>query len=186
MKKVIFSFLLFASASLYAQQKMPATKNATTRKANPRQVAINPIQKYLNATGLQSGDLWNAAFVYWCFNSFPGGNPLLKTGSGMEMWNRLSSQYKLSADQAKKEPNRILPGNIFFISESEKEVRVGIVLSVNNDELETVEADTYVRLTRMIHSETVIRKKRKLSEIDLGFSNFTNESNPSNRKSGAK
>ena len=162
MKIFSFAFVLIMSTAVHAQSKVPN-----------RVVPVDPVQKYLNAAGLQSGDLWNAAFVYWCYNYFPGGNPLPKTGSGMQMWNSLSSRNKLSADQARKEPGKIIPGNIFFISETEKDARVGIVASVSGNEIETVEADTWVILTRKIYSEKVIRKQRKLSEIDLGFSNFT-------------
>ena len=181
MKKFLVVFILMVSMDLQAQSKAPIKKVTTTVVPT-----LNPNEIYLTAAGLKSNDLWNAAFVYWCFNYFPGGNPLRKTGSGFEIWNSLSAEYKLTADEANKQPERIVPGNIFFISESQKEVRVGIVIAVNNDEIETVEADTYVILTRKIYSENVISKKRKLNEINLGFSNFTDELNPSTRKSAAK
>lgn len=166
MKIFFLAILLTHSAGLQAQMKSP-------NQAASRLSTTNPINKYLNAVGLKGNELWNAAFVYWCYNYYPGGNPLPKTGSGMEMWNRLSAVYKLTAGQARKEPDQIIAGNIFFISETEKDARVGIVVSVSGDDIETVEADTYVILTRKIYSELVVRKKRKLSEIDLGFSNFS-------------
>ncbi len=177
---MFFFLLLLVSIAANGQSKSTIDKKAKasgkyTDTLTPyvQQPVVNsPATKYLDAVGLKSSDLWNAAFVYWCFNFYTGGNPLPKTGSGMQMWSRLSSVNRLTAATANSNPALIIPGNIFFKSDAGKEARVGIVISVSNGLLQTVEADTYVTLTRAIYSGKVILMQRKLSEIDIGFSNF--------------
>jgi len=178
--KVLFHLFLLVAIGVSGQASKAPSKNVRSVVANVdtltpyiKQPVVNsPATKYLDAVGFKSSDLWNAAFVYWCFNFYTGGNPLPKTGSGMEMWSRLSSVNRLTAATANSNPALIIPGNIFFKSDAGKEARVGIVISVSNGLLQTVEADTYVTLTRAIYSGKVILMQRKLSEIDIGFSNF--------------
>src|SRR5690242_4626470 len=131
MKTILFLWLMLLFAGAIAQSKSPS-------KSPVGQAYKDPNQRYLDALRLPAGSQWNAAFVYWCFNYYTGGNPLPKTGSGIQMWNQLPARNKLTTTAVRKDLAVLIPGNIFFIREG-NEAKVGIVESVNGEQVNTIE-----------------------------------------------
>ncbi len=128
------------------------------------------IEMYNSSAGLPAGVSWNASFVYWCYEQAGGANLLQRTGSAIQMWNTLASTNKLSSDVANKQPGLIKPGNVFFIRTGTGTGHVGIVVSVEKNSIQTIEGNANIKGAN--YGEGVLRMTRKISSINLGFSNF--------------
>lgn len=127
------------------------------------------VNEYLSSVGLNSGNAWCAAFVYWCFQKASDElnieNPLYKTGLCSAHWDN-STAKKISADSAIQDPSLILPGHIFItITDKEEGTgHTGIVESVNGGFINTLEGNT---------SNGVNRRQQKISYVNLGFLQYS-------------
>jgi len=91
------------------------------------------VNQYLQSTGLQGGNPWCMAFVYYVFNELckklGTPNPLPKTASVMDHWSKADAALKLTAEQIKANPELIKPGQIFIMSrQGSGEGHTGIIL----------------------------------------------------------
>lgn len=114
------------------------------------------VDQYVLAVGLDPAGHypWCAAFVYWCFNqaaiqlTTPGhnvSNPVIKTASVMDHWNRANATPGircLSNAECTSEPALVQPGMIFVILNSSGTGHTGLVESVQGAVLATIEGNT--------------------------------------------
>jgi hypothetical protein len=98
------------------------------------------VNQYLKSVGLSSGNPWCMAFVYWCVDhaaaEFGIKNPLLKTGSVKNQWEKTS---------LRKIPVRatgIKPGSIFIMLFKNGTGHTGIIEKIENGIAYTVEGNT--------------------------------------------
>ena len=106
------------------------------------------VDAYLASVGLDSGNFWCMAFVFWCFReaakSLPVKNPAIKTGLVLDAWNRARSGglVTLTTEQALHDPSKINPGMVFIMSTGAGSGHTGIVVAVRGSVLETIEGNT--------------------------------------------
>ena len=96
------------------------------------------VDQYLQAVGLEPGNSWCAAFVFWCFqmaaNALDMLNPCPKTGGVLRLW-------ELAPDPSKmRHPTR---GAIVIMDHGKGHGHTGLVETVNGGGLiETIEGNT--------------------------------------------
>lgn len=132
------------------------------------------INEYLHSIGLDPGYPWCAAFVYWCFEQASArlnrANPLVRTGSCMNHW-RKTKGIKITPGEALLDPSLIEPGTIFIIDEGKGKGHTGIVTSVKDDTINTIEGNT-----NPLHSANgigVFALERKIESITGGFIKYS-------------
>lgn len=95
-----------------------------------------PVKTYLHSVGIDFPASWCMAFVYWCFNEASKQigtvNPLLKTGGVLRAWNESLSHHVLMPQ----------PGDIFIIDFGKGLGHTGIVETVEEDLIHTIEGNT--------------------------------------------
>lgn len=132
------------------------------------------VDEYLRSVGLNPVGhkyAWCAAFVYWCFNQAAQkiniANPLVKTGGVLDHWNKAKCT-KITRTAALNDPTLVKPGSIFIIDHGGGFGHTGIVESVNNGNLVTIEGNTNTGLSREGYG--VFRlSSRKTPDITKGF-----------------
>lgn len=141
------------------------------------------IDRYFDLVGLDnrkkgnSGYPWCAAFVYAMFDDFCKkvglANPLIKTAGVQKHWNKADSTLKISAAEARQDPNLVKPGQVFIMLYGGGKGHTGIVTSVNtkNKTFTTIEGNTNDSKSREGHR--VGRNTRKMSDSKLaGFIDY--------------
>ena len=128
------------------------------------------VEEYLGSVGLDEGNPWCAAFVYWCFSRAAAAinvkNRLVKTGGVLNHWNSASCK-KISSDSAYNNPELVRPGYIFIIGHSGGTGHTGFVEKVANGMITTIEGNTNEGGGR--EGIGVFRRARKFKEINKGF-----------------
>ncbi|NHM08191.1 CHAP domain-containing protein [Flavobacterium sp. CYK-4] len=132
------------------------------------------VDLYLKAVGLnpKSGNYpWCAAFVYWCFEQaakeLGKTNPLVKTAGVLDHWNRTKG-IKISTSVALSDLSKIQPGSIFIMDFGKGQGHTGIVESVGNGYITTIEGNTNNDNSREGYG--VFRlSTRKVNSIKKGF-----------------
>jgi len=131
------------------------------------------VEAYLAFLGLAPGNPWCAAFVYACFEKavkkYGLANPLVKTGSVMSHFRRAPAVVHVP--DAQIEEGKLAPGMIFGIDHGGDRGHTGLVLAVRENEIDTIEGNTNLAGSR--EGDGVYQKKRKLSEINLGFLDYS-------------
>jgi hypothetical protein len=132
------------------------------------------IDSYLKAVGLNpsAGNYpWCAAFVYWCFDKASKElgitNPITKTAGVIDHWNRTKG-VRIPADIAIKIPNKIEPGAIFIMDFGKGLGHTGIVESVHNGYITTIEGNTNNDNSREGYGVFKLNN-RKINTITRGF-----------------
>lgn len=105
---------------------------------------------YMHATGINAGDQWCMAFVYWCVAQAARNqeklNPLKPTGSCAKQWAWAKSATGLlevlPIAQALKEPGRIRAGAIFIHQYGDGHGHTGFVEAIHGQQLITIEGNT--------------------------------------------
>lgn len=109
---------------------------------NPKGSNSGPqVNQYLKSVGLGPGFAWCMAFVYWCVNEackqLVIENPLLKTGGVL---------YQLRHTKCRIIPVKswqaVKPGDIFIMEFKNGKGHAGIVKSIRNGIVHTVEGNT--------------------------------------------
>jgi hypothetical protein len=185
---------LFGSATIppVTSHKMPEFLKEVLEIAS-EQVGIreNPIgsnrgpkvDEYIRSLGLNpsSGSFpWCVAFVYWCFNKASvnqgRNNPVFKTAGVHELWNKSRNQAfvrRITSRQANNSFKLVQPGQIFCIDFGSGRGHVGLVESITNGKLVTIEGNTNVGGSR--EGVGVFRRQtRHIEQIDLGFIDYSN------------
>lgn len=125
------------------------------------------VDKYLKDVGLNPGYAWCQAFVYWCYDEAAEklhvANPVVKTAGVLDCWNRTAVQYKITASEAMKHPELILPGYQFIFDYKKKgQGHTGIIDYVKDGYMYTMEGNTGDVGEREGYG--VFRKKRSLKD----------------------
>lgn len=129
------------------------------------------VQKYLKSVGINFAAPWCMAFVYWCFDEasrkLGKTNPMVKTGGCLRQWNETKAK-KITATSARNNPSLIIPGSVFIIDHGSGLGHTGIVVSLKNGYLKTIEGNT--NLSRSREGIGVFElNSRKITSINKGF-----------------
>ena len=132
------------------------------------------VNKYLSGVGLEPGFAWCAAFVYWCFGEAAAKlnrvNPVTKTAGCLDHW-RKTRGYKIASKGAVDNPALIEPGCIFIMSRGGGFGHTGIVKSVKDGYINTIEGNTNTYLSA--EGGGVYELRRKISTINIGFIKYS-------------
>ncbi len=141
------------------------------------------IGEYQRAVGIDPGEPWCVAFVYFCFAgaalALKTKNPLdtgdCRTGSVLDLWNRArrapNTRFVVRED-ALDDPAKLVPGMVFVISTGGGHGHVGFVTKVNGNRLETIEGNTNDGGSRE-GIGVFLRTGRTIDSINRGFIQFT-------------
>lgn len=119
------------------------------------------VDQYLLSVGITFPAAWCAAFVYWCFKQ-AGISGVPKTGGVLDMWNKAPN-------------NRVTypqPGDVVIFDYGGGKGHTGIVESVDDDKLTTIEGNTNDDGSR--EGYEVARRQRSASKAK-GFLRFGGE-----------
>lgn len=132
------------------------------------------VEQYLDSVNCKPGDPWCASFVYWCFNeaakSLGVNNPLVKTGSCLNHWNNTKGK-KILHRSAMNNSSLVHPGFIFIMDHGSGKGHTGIVRSVANGYIQTIEGNTNIAGSR--EGLGVAELKRKINTISAGFIDYS-------------
>ena len=132
------------------------------------------VNKYLSSVGLDPGYAWCAGFVFYCFREASAKlnrvNPVTKTAGCIDHWRRTLG-YKIAAKGAIANPAMIEPGSIFIMSRGGGYGHTGIVKSVNDGYINTIEGNTNTSLSS--EGGGVFELRRKISTINIGFIKYS-------------
>ena len=135
------------------------------------------VDAYLDAVGLEGGNFWCAAFVYWCFREAAKdlkiSNPAIRTAGVLDHWNRAREKgvATVTKEQAFDDPSKIKPGFIFIMSTGGGNGHTGLVVRVSGGVLETIEGNTNDGGSR--NGIGVFRRNgRTVASINRGFINY--------------
>ena len=128
------------------------------------------VNAYLSGVGLDPGAAWCAAFVYWCFGEATAKlnrvNPVTKTAGCLDHWRRTRG-YKIAWKGAVDNPALIEPGSVFIMSRGGGYGHTGIVKSVVDGYINTIEGNTNKGLSA--EGGGVFELRRKIASINIGF-----------------
>ena len=128
------------------------------------------VEAYQASVGINPGDFWCAAFVYWCFqkaaDSLGRKNPVLKTGNCMAHWKNTPGKKILGADAVNK-PSLIKPGHIFIINTGGLHGHTGLIEKVDGGFIHTIEGTT--NPSGSSNGIGVFKNTRKIVKINRGF-----------------
>jgi len=124
------------------------------------------VDTYLRSVGLRPGNYWCMAFVFWVYDEtckrMKIQNPLQVTGGCLSQWNLVKNAVK--ADN--KETHLIVKGSIFIMKFTKGKGHTGIVESVEDGYVNTIEGNTDSEGGR--DGQGVYRRRRRISSI-YGF-----------------
>ena len=140
------------------------------------------VEQYQASVGVDPGEPWCAAFVYWCFATAASdlgvANPMkekkCRTGGVVELWDRANANGAkiVTHDAAFADPSRVLPGMVFVITMSGGHGHTGLVSKVIGNTLETIEGNTNDGGSR--EGIGVFRRNgRSIVSINRGFIAFS-------------
>ena len=128
------------------------------------------VGEYLKSVGLKPGYAWCAGFVYWCFEMAADHlnilNPLVKTAGCLDHWNKTQG-LKISSKEVANNHSLTQPGCIFIMSRGGGLGHTGIVKSVNDGYINTIEGNTNTGLSA--EGGGVFELRRKIGSINIGF-----------------
>jgi hypothetical protein len=128
------------------------------------------VEEYQAAVGINPGDFWCAAFVYWCFQkaSVNSGkrNPVFRTGHCMTHCNKTTGKKIAGADAVNK-PSLVKPGHIFIINTGGSHGHTGLVEKVEGGFIHTIEGNS--NPSGSSNGIGVFKNMRKIAKINRGF-----------------
>jgi hypothetical protein len=155
---------LFGRATLYVSKARPsnkliakvlevATGEIGVREEPPGSNKGKRIGDYQRAVGIDPGEPWCVAFIFFCFadaaRALKRKNPIeeadCKTGSVLDLWNRARRAQSINLllhDEALNDPSKVKAGMIFAISTGGGNGHVGLIANVSGNRLETIEGNT--------------------------------------------
>jgi len=132
------------------------------------------VERYLAAVGLPKGQPWCASFVYWVFNEaakkLGDTNPLVRTGSVIDHWERAPAKAKISPEAAFEDLRILPPGTLFLIDHGNHRGHIGIVVAAEAAGLRTVEGNTNRGGGR--EGDGVYARSRDYRIVNLGYINY--------------
>ena len=128
------------------------------------------VEAYQACVGINPGDYWCAAFIYWCFQQTCDNsgrrNPVLKTGHCMTHWNNTPGK-KITGMDAVNKPSLVKPGDIFIINTGGAHGHTGMIEKIEGGFIHTIEGNS--NPTGSSNGIGVFRNMRKISKINRGF-----------------
>jgi hypothetical protein len=125
------------------------------------------VDQYLKSVGLDPGNPWCMAFVYWCYNQAAAQlnvpNFLIRTGGVLHQWNEQQPQRKIVLDKVLKTPAIVQPGAVFIMEFVKGTGHTGLVERIHGEFIDTVEGNTNDDGSR--EGYEVCRRTRKLASI---------------------
>ena len=184
---------LFGRATLYASKPKSsnkliakvlevATGEIGVREEPPGSNKGKRIGEYQRAAGVDPGEPWCVAFIFFCFATAAQAlklkNPIeqagCKTGGVLDLWNRARRAKGVTLvlrDEALNDPSKVKPGMIFVVSTGGGNGHVGFVSNVTGNRLETIEGNTNDGGSR--EGIGVFRRSgRTIDSINRGFIGF--------------
>lgn len=157
-------------------------KAAEQEAKQVREVPVNSnrgpeVEEYLERAGVEPGNPWCCAFVYWCFDEAAASsgreNPMVQTAGCLDHWNRAVSHggRLISAGNAVANPGLVAPGMVFIMDHGSGKGHTGLVEKVEGGLLTTIEGNTDGSKTR--EGGGVYRLVRKIGEINKGFIDYS-------------
>jgi hypothetical protein len=132
------------------------------------------VEDYIRSVSRVPGDAWCAAFVYWCFDQaciqLTRQNPLVKTGICMEHWKKTAGEKIVSKD-AIDNPLLVEPGCVFIINHGNGRGHTGLVVSIENGYINTIEGNT--NNNHSAEGVGVFELHRKINTINAGFIRYS-------------
>lgn len=133
------------------------------------------VDEYVRSVGLdpEGGYAWCVCFIHYCFAAaarlLETENPFPKTGGVHDAWTkaRKAGFQTIAASEARTDPTRIEPGQVFFINAGEGLGHAGLVTACNGDTIATIEGNTNRAGSR--EGTCVLRKTRTIRSINMGF-----------------
>lgn len=140
------------------------------------------VDQYIRAGGLypERGSYpWCAAFLCWVFaeaaKATGVANPLPRTAGVMNMWRKIGGDglLRVTAAQARANPELVRPGMLFFLSFSGGLGHVGLVVQTMGSALVTIEGNTTQGTGSREGVGVFERDQRRIRQINLGFADVT-------------
>ncbi|MCX7719553.1 MAG: peptidoglycan-binding protein [Candidatus Sumerlaeaceae bacterium] len=98
------------------------------------------VEEYLASVGLEGGNPWCMAFVFWCVDKAAKRlgleNPMLKTGHVLTAWRKSDISLKVFT------PDRAITGDIFVMDFGAGRGHTGFIESVSHGRWKTIEGNT--------------------------------------------
>lgn len=150
-------------------------EDAGRRNRGPR------VDEYVRSVGLdpEGGYAWCVCFVHWCFaaaaRKLGAENPFPKTAGVHDAWNRAKrlGAHIVTATDARTDPSRVEPGQVFFINTGEGLGHAGLVTARTGNDITTIEGNTNRAGSR--EGTCVLRKTRTIRSVNMGFVRFSTE-----------
>lgn len=180
---------MFGTASLPAPSAAPGSLAAKVLEVASAEVGVMEeppgsnrgprVDEYIRRVGLDpAGNFpWCAAFVYFCFDEACRGlgrpNPLLKIAGVQEHWRQAKKKGTaiIEAKRAQEDPSLVKPGLILMISFPGGLGHTGLVESLRDGRLVTIEGNTNEGGSR--NGVGVFRReKRKIADVSLGYIDY--------------
>ncbi|GAB3909232.1 hypothetical protein GCM10028803_46460 [Larkinella knui] len=137
------------------------------------------VNQYLASVALGPGYAWCAAFLHWCFdqaaNHLNVTNPVVPTASVLDHWTKAgkAGTKRIFAVKAVNDPTLVKPGQIFTITFGGGFGHTGLVTSVDNGIIHTIEGNSKPDGGLIREGYGVFRRKRKVFNINLGYIDYT-------------
>lgn len=170
-----------APSSLTAAAVAFASTQVGVMEAPPGSNRGPQVDAYLRAVGLDpaAGSFaWCVAFTHFCYRSAAESlgvaNPHIRTAGVLAHWNKARTSphaTRVTHDEATANPALVRPGALFIIDLGQGLGHSGIVVSVADGRLETIEGNTNDNGSR--NGIGVFRRTaRKIAQINKGFVDY--------------
>ena len=119
------------------------------------------VELYLEVSNLKRGNPWCAAFVAWCFKQCSIAAPI---SAYCPDWFKKNVVYKRGVTKSFAECN-VRKGDVFgiYFPELKRIAHEGLIESIHNDYITTVEGNTNDMLSR--EGDGVYRKRRQIRQV---------------------
>jgi hypothetical protein len=182
-RQAVYSSPPKISNRLIAQVLKVATLEIGMTEDPPASNRGERVEEYQRSAGVDPGEPWCVAFVYFCFEraakKLSRSNPMrtsgCRTGSVLDLWCR-AKQAKgvrvVASEAALDDPSLVKPGMVFIISTGGGHGHAGLVSKVIGNRLETIEGNTNAGGSR--EGIGVFRHdSRNIAGINRGFIDFS-------------
>jgi cell wall-associated NlpC family hydrolase len=136
------------------------------------------IEQYQATVGIDKGEPWCAAFVFWCFKQAADllrqPNPVVKTGRVVEHWDLARKQgiRTITTQAARQNPELLKPGMLFIMATGGGTGHTGILEKIIGGRLVTIEGNTNDTGSR--EGIGVFRRStRNIASINRGFIDYS-------------
>jgi hypothetical protein len=140
------------------------------------------VDQYIRSAGLdpnQGSFPWCVAFLYWCFNEASSkqgiSNPVFQTASVHQLWHRSLNRpqtKRITPREANEKYSLVQPGQIFCLDYGSFRGHAGIIESIQDGKMLTIEGNTNIGGSR--EGIGVFRRHtRHIEQVDLGFIDYS-------------